>query len=265
MRKLSLYKKMQTKRGYIQRLDHKDKRDSLDKFKELILDIKQNGFDECSLIPVDKNQALIDGSHRLAAALYFGAKMVPLKLNRYKFNTDYSLNWFKKNDFSNEEISLIENKKNEIFYKNGIYFQIILWPPMQEYFDEIEEDIKRKYKVLNSYEIDFKNSDTFKNFVFSVYESDDIEAWKIEKKLEGFNNYSSIVKVIEIEIVNPRFRRKSLNNHDISQEVEAIKKEYRSKYSKKIKNYFYDIIMHIGDNYHHTREIAKAIRKFKNA
>ncbi len=259
----NLYKKMQEKRGFIKRVDHKNKEDSLERFKKLIKNIEKNGFDEYSFIPVDKNQAIMDGSHRVSLALFFDIKLLPIKIYRKKFEVDYSIDWFRKNDFSDEEINIIKRKKEKIFREKGIYFQVILWPPVDKYFDEIEEDIKKHYNVLKSYDINFPNRNSFKNFVFEIYESDDIEKWKIEKKLKGFENHKLNVKIIEIEIINPKFRKKDLNNHDISQEVEKIKKYYRNKYKNKIDNYFYDIIMHIGDNYSHTREIAKVLEKYK--
>ncbi len=258
----SLYKKMQEKRGFLQRIDHKKVDDSLKKFIELIENIQKNGFDEYSTISVGKNQELIDGSHRLAAALYFDEKLIPLKLNRYKYDTVYGLGWFKENDFSKEELNRIEQKRKDIFYEKGIYFQVILWPPVQNYFEEITNSLALKYNMLDSYNIDFKDKDKFKEFTFSIYESDDIADWKIEKKLSGFEQYQLKVKVIEIEIIDPRFRKKELNNHDISQEVELIKKMYRKIYKDKVENYFYDIIMHIGDNYYHTREIAKVLKRY---
>lgn len=258
-----LYKKIQEKRGFIKIVDHRSKEDSLERFKNLILNVEKNGFDEFSLIPVDKNQTIMDGSHRVALALFFDVPLIPLKLYKKEFKVDYSMEWFRKNNFSDEEINIIENKRKEIFREKGIYFQIILWPPVNKYFDEIEEDISKNYKILKSYEINFVNQFDFKNFVYEIYESDDIEKWKIEKKLEGFKDYDLKVKVIEIEIINPKFRKKDLNNHDISQEVEKIKKYYRNKYKNKLDNYFYDIVMHIGDNYSHTRQIAKVIDKYK--
>lgn len=246
-----LYQKMQTKRGFVEGAE--------EKFKNLIDSVSQNGFDECSALPVGNNQELADGSHRLALALYFNEKLIPLKLNRFAYDTFYGIDWFKKNDFTSDEIKTIEETKNKIFYEKGIYFQVVLWSPVKEYFDEIEKSLSNKYNILDSYTLDIK--DDFENFVFDVYSSDDIDDWKIEKKLSGFKNYGNTIRVIDIEIINPRFRRKEANNHDISQEVEGIKKEYRTKYADKIENYFYDIIMHIGDNYHHTREIAKVLKE----
>jgi hypothetical protein len=259
----NLYKKMQEKRGFSQRIDHKKVDDSLKKFLSLINNIQKNGLDECSAISISKNQELIDGSHRLATALYFNEKLIPLKLNRYKYDTSYGLEWFKEKDFTKDELNLIEQKRKDIFYEKGVYFQIILWPPIQSYFEEIKNSLKLKYNLLDSYEIEFDDKEKFKEFTFGMYESDDIDEWKIEKKLSGFEQHHLKIKVIEIGIINPKFRKKELNNHDISQEVEAIKKLYRNLYKDKVENYFYDIIMHIGDNYHHTREIAKVLKRYK--
>jgi len=247
-----LYRKMQTKRGFVKGAE--------EKFRNLIDSVSQNGFDECSSLPVGKNQELADGSHRLALALYFDEKLIPLKLNRFAYDTFYGIDWFKENNFTKDEINLLEETKNRIFYEKGIYFQVVLWSPIKKYFDEIEKSLSNKYNVIKSYDLDIKKD--FKKFVFDIYSSDDIDDWKIEKKLSGFKDYGNTIRVVEIEIINPRFRRKEVNNHDISQEVEAIKKEYRTKYKDKVNNYFYDIIMHIGDNYHHTREIAKVLEQY---
>lgn len=248
-----LYRKMQTKRGFVKGAE--------ENFKLLIDSVVKNGFDECCALPVGKNQELADGSHRLALALYFDEKLIPLKLNRFAYETYYGIDWFKENNFTNDEIQILEDRKRNIFYEKGIYFQVMLWSPVQNYFDEIEQSLKSKHNILDSYTLDIKEN--FKEFVFDVYASDDIDDWKIEKKLSGFKEHGSKIRVIEIEIVNPNFRRKEANNHDISQTVEAIKREYRQKYMDKVDNYFYDIIMHIGDNYHHTRKISKVLDNAK--
>lgn len=70
-------------------------------------------------------------------------------------------------------------------------------------------------------------------------------------------DYEKNIRIIEI--INPSFRKKELNNHNISQTVEKIKAKYRDKYCNKVNNYFYDIIIHIGDNYSHIKEIGKVL------
>jgi len=248
-----LYKKMQEQRGFVV------VEEAVERYTKLIKSIEKYGFDPNSQLPVDSRQNLVDGAHRLALALYFKQPLLPLKPRKAPFETDYSLTWFEQHGFDPGELDLIQSKKEEIFREWGLYFQIILWPPAHQVFDEIENDIRKKYKVLKSYTKDI-GKDPEKT-VFDIYASDDIAAWKIRKKLTGFKNHPTLIRVIEIEIPSPRFRRKALNNHDICIDVEEIKSEYRQKYKSRIDDYFYDIIMHIGDNFHHTREIAKVLNE----
>ena len=64
--------------------------------------------------------------------------------------------------------------------------------------------------------------------------------------------YPKDIRVIKIEILEPNYRYKD-NNRLISIVVEELKQEIRNKYKSKVKNYFHDIIIHIGDNYEHSR------------
>ena len=67
------------------------------------------------------------------------------------------------------------------------------------------------------------------------------------------------IRIIKIEILEPNFRHKD-NNHLISKVVEELKEEIRTKYKSKVDNYFYDIIIHIGDNYSHTQQSEKLLK-----
>jgi hypothetical protein len=48
----------------------------------------------------------------------------------------------------------------------------------------------------------------------------------------------------------------------ISQKVEQLKKQIRKKYAPKVEDYFYDIIIHIGDNYEHSNSSSILARQF---
>ncbi|NMB97390.1 MAG: ParB N-terminal domain-containing protein, partial [Clostridiaceae bacterium] len=67
----NIYKKMQNARG--QTLHN------VERFTELIKSIEKHGFCGESNILVDGNMQLIDGSHRLACALYFDAERIPIR------------------------------------------------------------------------------------------------------------------------------------------------------------------------------------------
>ena len=234
--------------------------DTTQKVVLLAKSIELFGFCNQSPIIVDKNQKLIDGSHRFASALYFNIDAIPLKRFRFRKNIEYGIKWFEENKFDEPEIKLILNKTDEIFLDKGIFFPVILWPPVQKYFDEIEYKLSINYRVIKS--LDYNFQDSFEFFIKDVYEIDDISAWKINKKIKGMENYQQDVRIIYIEIFNPQYRQKENNNHDISKEVENIKRIYRKEYSCRVENYFHDIIIHIGDNYFHNRSINTILKKY---
>ena len=241
----TLYRKMQERRGPFPH--------SEDNFRALLRYIVEKGFDPHSRIKVDEAQRLIDGSHRMACALYFGEKEVPVEIVPGKFDVRYGIEWFERVGFTPSELEIIQNKKGEIFKKWGLYFAVTLWPPVQDYFDEIEMDLARTYRVISS--ADYMLTDNFTDVVKMVYAADDIADWKVEKKIKGMMNYPKRIRFLLIEIPEPKFRKKSRNNHDISVTVEEIKAKYRGLYAKQVENYFYDLIIHIGDNFHHNQRI----------
>ena len=91
------------------------------------------------------------------------------------------------------------------------------------------------------------------------YKIDDIKEWKVDLKIQGMSEYSKDIRVIKIEIPQPNFRYKD-NSHLISKVVEELKAEVRIKYKSKVDNYFHDIIIHIGDNYSHTKQSEKLLK-----
>lgn len=68
-------------------------------FRELIESFEKNGYIDKNPIIVNKDFLFIDGSHRLALALYFGIKEVPISIDKKYFDIeskDYSFDWFDK-------------------------------------------------------------------------------------------------------------------------------------------------------------------------
>lgn len=234
---------------------------NVERFTELIKSIEKHGFCGESNILVDGNMQLIDGSHRLACALYFDAERIPIRIQPQLTNIKYDVEWFRSAGFNDQEINIICEKQKDIIQKKGIYFVATLWAPVQVYFDDITKELSHEYTLLSVKDYTFQNDHEFATTIKGLYAIDDIEDWKIEKKLEYMMNYDKKIRVITFDIGEPKFRTKVRNNKPISTEVEKIKKNYREKYSKKIDNYFYDIIMHIGDNYEHSEHMMKIIRK----
>ncbi len=253
----TLYSKMQIRRN------NQNTKFFISKFNNLIESIRLNKYDLSSLIDVDSKNHLLGGNHRIACALYFELAIIPVRFYRWKYTKYFDINWFYKHDFTAAECKYLEVKRKEIAIKHGIYFQIILWPPIKEYFNDIENSISLKCNVLESFTLSVDKND-FRCFLADVYEIDDIDKWKVDKKYIGMKDFKTSMRIINIEIPNPTFRRKA-NNSDICEEVENIKALYRKKYSAKIKNYFHDIIIHIGDNFEHTKAMKEVILKYEKS
>ena len=248
---INLYEKMQKNRGGSAHTN------PLKVFKELITSFNNNGVDSNYPILVNKDLHIVDGAHRLACALYFNEPFIAIKINNKLDHSPYGISWFRSNNFSTEELDLMLQRKQQILISNQLYFEIVLWPPVSQYFDEIEKFIKEQYTVYSS--ADYKDIPEFNTYIKALYKIDDIKDWKVDLKIKGMSVYPKDIRVIKIEILEPRFRKKG-NGQLISEEVETLKKQIRESYKEKLDNYFHDIIIHIGDNYSHTKQSQNLLK-----
>lgn len=240
-----LYRKMQAARGAPNGFE--------ERFRHLIERVHRHGYDWRNALDVTRDGYLLNGSHRLALALYCDVPAIAVR-PRYEHRgpVAYGLDWFGKNEFSEDECALIESRRQRLFWEKGLYFSVLLWPPVAEHFDRIQKDIP--YKVVRSDDYLFGEQE-FEGKVRAIYEPDDIAKWKVDKKLACMAPYEKRVRAIWVELPNPQYRKKRLNNADISRVGEKLKLLLRGKYKDTVQNYFYDIICHIGDNWQHNRQI----------
>jgi len=248
---VNLYDKMQKNRG------GSAYKNPWKVFQELITSFNNKGADSNYPLLVNKDLQIVDGAHRLACALYFNEPIIAIKINKKLDYSPYGIDWFKSNDFSTEELDLILQKKQQILISNHLYFEIVLWPPVSQYFNEIEKFIKKKYTVYSS--VDYKGITEFTSYIKALYQIDDIKRWKVDLKIKGMSAYPKDIRIIKIEIPQPKFRKKA-NGQIISEVVETLKKQIRESYKEKIDNYFHDIIIHIGDNYSHTKQSQNLLK-----
>ncbi|PWT29259.1 hypothetical protein [Butyrivibrio fibrisolvens] len=115
-----LYKKLITKQtelveatdrmlvGYFSEYDTKRGWDQFDmSFRELIDSIRNKGFQKEYFIPLDNKKHLLNGRHRIAAAMALGVSIWTVT---YPFSTGavkYDVEWLKTNDFSGDEIRMV--------------------------------------------------------------------------------------------------------------------------------------------------------------
>lgn len=70
-------------------------------FDELIDNYKENGFDsDKSLVPIGRDNIILDGAHRTACAIYFGGKISVISFPQFEVNFDYR--YFRERRLSEE-------------------------------------------------------------------------------------------------------------------------------------------------------------------
>ena len=250
------YDKMQLTRNYINKVRHNSER-----FAKLIDSVKTLGFNE-TIISISSNGRLIDGSHRLAVALFFDVNTVKINLNRHESKiVDYSLSWFKKNSFTQYELNSLEKTKDNLFLKKGIYFSAIIWPPAFDFKEDIKYEISSQYKIKHEIDLSYAGKE-FEDFIRFVYSLDDISLWKVNKKISFMSQYQKTVSIIFLEIGYPDYRTKT-NGHIISGKVENLKKEIRNKFKYRIEDYHHDVIFHVGDNPQHNKVLYEFLASKK--
>lgn len=249
-----LYRKMQNKRSQII---------NIEEFTLLYESFKNNGFLRNYPIPIDCNGNLINGSHRMALSLFFDCPEVRILEEAKNFFADFTLEWFKKSNFTISEINLIKEYKRKLFVEKGVYFCAILWGSVEKSFDIIEEDISKLYNICYVRDINFGKED-FNIFVKDIYSIDDIDDWKVEFKLNLLSKYKNIVRFVMFEIPDPTYRIKERNSSFLCNEGALLKSKIRNSYKNSVHNYYNDVIIHTGDNYIDNKKILEIVSSYCN-
>ena len=83
-------------------------------FRNLIYSYEKYGYDSQSEIFIDKRKQLVNGSHRLALALYHGYTSITCRIIRHKATADYSLGRLKNMGFTDIEMRYIIDRYNRL-------------------------------------------------------------------------------------------------------------------------------------------------------
>ena len=227
------------------------------KFKTLIDSFKRYGFREDSYIICDEKMRIMDGAHRVALCLYFHVPFVQIKIVPRTFECDYGIEWFWEKGFTRDAIHKIQFRYSLFQEQKQESILAILWPPISGYFEEITKDLSELAEIQEVIDREYPDFLQFQNIVRGVYSVDDIEAWKIEMKLKYMSGYQPKIRILKLKLQTPFYRLKVSTHLPLSVRVEGIKKAMRTRYEKKVSPYFYDIILHIADNYFQSRVIDK--------
>ncbi len=263
-----LYEKMQHSRcGTI---EHTSGETFVNEFIKMSESFKQTGFLPEFPLVVNESGHLINSSHRASCCLYYDIRGFP-----YEVTTDwrsalvnkntavksyfmYGRDWFERNGFTSEELAFIDSKRREVMKNIGHYFVFTLWDPSKKFHRDIVRDLSEKTEIL-SVSTGTLNEAAYRDTVLSIYEIDDISEDRIHKKIENMPHGTELTYIFA-HIWNPTFRPKNVNPKvRICTEVEAIKKNIREKYKPLMDNYYYDNIIHAGDNFEHSAHLKRVL------
>ena len=246
-------------REYNRMQDLRVGRDSVIGFQELMVSIQRKGLHADRYpITLDSNGRLKDGSHRLCAALHHGIDSLPVRfVPGSKGPLDYGREWFEIHGFEEDYLKSLDKRLLNYLNNTGAAFQLIVWPPAMQFESEIYEMLAAQHSVIAEIrQINLKN---FPKFVEAAYLSDDIEHWKIQKKIFHMQNCKPVISVFSFLMDEPRYRVKTRTQSYLSDSVAKLKAEIRNRYKNRIEGYVHDIITHIGDNPAMNRDIVKTL------
>ncbi len=226
--------------------------------EELLRFIKTTPKDEFNSelrVLLDKDLNIVLGTQYLALALYYHIEQIPVRIISICEKNDRSVHWLMSKGFSNAELESVVDTAREILEteKSKNELVAVVWNTVVEFDADIKEDInllqRNNIKITNAYHYKYLNQEDYENIVRRIYSVDDVEGWKIEKKIEHMGKYNPELTLLKLKLNDPQFRIKSLSHMPISIVGEQLKYALRSRYQGMVKDYYFDIVFHAADNY----------------
>ena len=137
---------------------------SVNKFKKLIQSYENNGYNNRSRIVLDSELHLVDGSHRMAMAMYYGIPYINAEVRYKVYNIFYGIEWFRINGFTENECKILRLKYEELKKRYETPFICSIWPPFHNYFTEITEKLSLFGTIIDIKEI-YLNEQNYSIFV----------------------------------------------------------------------------------------------------
>lgn len=137
-----------------------------------------------------------------------------------------------------------------------LLLSLILWPPAQSLFDPIVTELAKQHAV-ESYEDLELDSDSFAALVRRVYAYEDLERWKIERKLHFLARHKPRLRLVNLWLEDPDWKVNPEGTGFVSMAGHRLKKRYRRMYEPQVPDYVHDVIIHTGDTHEHCQWIRE--------
>lgn len=151
-----------------------ENKDSLERFfsvfDELIDNYKENGFDsDKSLVPIGRDNIILDGAHRTACAIYFGGKISVISFPQFEVCFDYR--YFRDRRLSEEMLEYMAVVYSR--YASKPLYLACLWPvsPVEKRSQAIEM-IAAQHGIVYDTSVMLKKNG-LRNFMIQIYQYQD--------------------------------------------------------------------------------------------
>jgi hypothetical protein len=205
--------------------DKKNINEFVKNFISLINSFKEKWFNKNFPIPINSNNEILNWAHRIACCYYFWIEPIFIENNEYLW-IKWDFNWFKKNNFSEEELLNILYWYTEIEKDCTI---ITVWPNIINKINTLKE-FSEEYKIIWDLNISLKSKNNFKELIYDMYCFD----WNFEpniwvyEKAQYLSNISTSIQIIILKESSKvffenkiKFREKFINFSGIKDKEKA--------------------------------------------
>ncbi len=225
------------------------------KAKELCNSIKKEGFKKDCFVPIDKQYALFNGAHRIAASIALDEKLWVKIYDNKEGASNFDFKWFEENNFTTEDKIRILRGFSDLYEKCGIF---VLYAPIKDKWDYIERQISKKLNIVGSVEINFQNNYlAFENLIHDIYNS------YSNDKNNVINRKIDLLKFSELKIKVILVSDEKNKDEDIHNQIRDMKNILRKTLKFNIDENSY-LTLHSSDDEIEFKQLKSVVLSVNN-
>lgn len=137
----------------------------------------------------------------------------------------------------------------------------IIWPPAQEFKDDILNDIGNMVNLKYYTNIDL--GVFYHDFIYNVYENE--VKYKVDKKYKILTlSPKTVITIVLFDFDEASLDFHKQKNRFVYKQLNDLKVYIRETYGKKIDNYYFDNVFHCTDDFDEYKHSEAVIKKQLN-
>lgn len=209
---------------------------------------------------INQNGVLLDGVEEVVKAFLAGQEKLPVRVNYIanipiQYNMMNGENILYANSLGDEENVIYKKEMLDLLQSCQTTFYFFIWPPAMKYKKELLRELQtyEDLTILNQYELSLTESE-LSSLIENAYNGADKEQQIVQAKKQIIIDASTPhdgqypICVLTAYVKNPCYHFHARTGCLISQTLDEIKRNLRSKWAPMINNYSYDNIIHSTDN-----------------